>query len=123
MSQDEIKLDYDKAANMARTFQQGGEQLLDTMQEMQKLTSEQAYAIMPLFTQMGNVLQGSGMAAMAEASARILMRRSRPAERCRHNHPANHPIRRCGSREFQRAMRATREFGMLAVRKQVRRLF
>jgi len=39
MSQDEIKLDYDKAANMARTFQQGGEQLQDTMQEMQKLAN------------------------------------------------------------------------------------
>ena len=39
MAQDEIKLDYDKAANMARTFQQGGEQLQDTMQEMQKLAN------------------------------------------------------------------------------------
>jgi WXG100 family type VII secretion target len=36
---EEIKLDYDKAGNMARTFQQGGEQLQDTMQEMQKIAN------------------------------------------------------------------------------------
>lgn len=39
MAQEEIKLDYDKAGNMARTFQQGGQQLEDTMQEMQKIAN------------------------------------------------------------------------------------
>lgn len=39
MSQDEIKLDYEKAEDMARIFQQGTEQLQDTMQEMQKIAN------------------------------------------------------------------------------------
>lgn len=39
MSYDEIKLNYDLADEMIRTFQQGGEQLQDTMQEMQSIAN------------------------------------------------------------------------------------
>ncbi|MEZ4864327.1 MAG: WXG100 family type VII secretion target [Caldilineaceae bacterium] len=37
---DKIKLDYGLAAEMIRTFQQGVEQLQDTMQEMQSIANE-----------------------------------------------------------------------------------
>lgn len=37
MAYDEIKLDYPTAEEMIRIFQQGGEQLQDTMQKMQSL--------------------------------------------------------------------------------------
>jgi WXG100 family type VII secretion target len=39
MSQNEIKLDYDKADNMAKTFAQSSEQLQDTLQEVQKIAN------------------------------------------------------------------------------------
>jgi WXG100 family type VII secretion target len=39
MAYDEIELDYDLADQMARTFQQGAEQLQHTMQEMQGIAS------------------------------------------------------------------------------------
>ncbi len=39
MSYDEIKLDYDLAEEMAKTFKQGAEQLQDTMQEMQTIAN------------------------------------------------------------------------------------
>ncbi len=39
MAYDEIKLDYDLADEMSKTFQQGVEQLQDTMQEMQSLAN------------------------------------------------------------------------------------
>jgi WXG100 family type VII secretion target len=39
MSFDEIKLDYGLAEEMVKIFQQGGEQLQDTMQEMQKIAN------------------------------------------------------------------------------------
>lgn len=37
MSQEEIKLDYAKAEEMAKTFRQGAQQLEDTMQAVQQL--------------------------------------------------------------------------------------
>jgi WXG100 family type VII secretion target len=39
MSHDEIKLNYDLAEDMIRTFLQGVEQLQDTMQEMQSIAN------------------------------------------------------------------------------------
>lgn len=39
MSYDKIKLDYGLAEEMARTFQQGAEQLQDTMQEIQSIAN------------------------------------------------------------------------------------
>lgn len=39
MATDEIKLDYPKAEEMARTFQTGAEQLQDTAQEMQNIAT------------------------------------------------------------------------------------
>ncbi len=36
---DEIKLDYGLAEQMEKTFQQGGEELQDTMQEMQSIAN------------------------------------------------------------------------------------
>ncbi len=37
MSHDKIKLNYDQAEKMAKTFQQGAQQLQQTMQEMQNI--------------------------------------------------------------------------------------
>jgi WXG100 family type VII secretion target len=39
MAHDEIKLDYGLAEQMAKTFQQGAEELQDTMQEMQAIAN------------------------------------------------------------------------------------
>ena len=39
MPYDEIKLDYGLAEDMSRIFQQGAEQLQDTMQEMQNIAN------------------------------------------------------------------------------------
>jgi uncharacterized protein YukE len=39
MSYDEIKLNYEMAEDMVRTFEQGVEQLQDTMQEIQQLAN------------------------------------------------------------------------------------
>ena len=39
MAYDEIKMDYPTAEEMIRIFQQGGEQLQDTMQKMQSLAT------------------------------------------------------------------------------------
>jgi len=39
MATDEIKLDYGLAEEMAKTFQQGAEQLQDTMQAMQSIAN------------------------------------------------------------------------------------
>ena len=39
MSYDEIKLDYQLAAEMAKIFDDGAEVLKDTMQEMQNIAS------------------------------------------------------------------------------------
>jgi WXG100 family type VII secretion target len=39
MSYDEIRLNYDLAAEMAKTFQDGAEALQDTMQEMQNIAN------------------------------------------------------------------------------------
>jgi WXG100 family type VII secretion target len=54
---DEIKLNYDMAEEMARTFAQGAEQLQDTMQELQSIAN----------TLEGGGLRGRGGQAYVEA--------------------------------------------------------
>lgn len=55
-SHDEIKLDYELAAEMAKTFKQGNEQLEATMSEMQKIAA----------TLEGGALLGRGGADFAD---------------------------------------------------------
>lgn len=57
MSYDEIKLDYGKAEDMAKTFHAGMEQLQDTMQEMQNIAN----------TLEDGALLGNGGTAFVEA--------------------------------------------------------
>lgn len=56
MAGEEIKLNYDMAEEMARTFQQGAEQLQDTMQELQSIANVLD----------GGALRGRGGAAFVE---------------------------------------------------------
>ena len=57
MSQEEIKLDYAKAEEMAKTFRQGAAQLQETMQAIQQLAQ----------TLEGGALRGRGGTALVDA--------------------------------------------------------
>ncbi len=57
MATDEIKLNYDLADEMAKTFQQGAEQLQDTMQELQSIANVLD----------GGALKGRGGSAFVES--------------------------------------------------------